>query len=339
VKVLISGYYGAGNVGDEALLSGLITGLRARGFEPAVLSADPPATRALHGVAAFDRVKGLIPALLSTRALISGGGGLLQDVTSARSLTYYLTTMRTALRLGKRVVVYGQSLGPLSSAGKDRVARTLRDVPLAVRDAESVAIAKELGLSCVMVADPALLLPVPTDLPPADRAGPVVLVPRGDQDVLNSALEALAVRLAEEEVPLVAAAFHPAQDAGAALSLARLVPGLEVRDASTPEAALRALAGARYVVSVRLHGCILAARLEIGFAGLSYDPKVRGFLAQAAAPSFQRPVDERALLNLVLAGPPVAGHAVAHLTRLADEGIDWLATNLREARPRRPRPG
>ncbi|HNR00753.1 MAG TPA: polysaccharide pyruvyl transferase family protein, partial [Trueperaceae bacterium] len=92
--------------------------------------------------------------------------------------------------------------------------------------------------------------------------------------------------------------------------------------------ALFAMSDARYVVSVRLHGCILAARLGIGFAGLSYDPKVKGFLSQAAAPAFTAPVDERALVNLVRAAPPAAAHAVDHLTRLADEGLDWLAATL-----------
>lgn len=329
MKVLISGYYGAGNVGDEALLAGIAQGLAARGFEPRVLSADPRATRALHGVRAHDRLAGLPAALLGAGALVSGGGGLLQDTTSARSLDYYLTTIRLARLMRKRVVVYGQSLGPLTAAGRARVGAALTGLPLALRDEQSVALAASLGLSSVLVADPALLLPAPADLAPPDPSGPVVLVPRGGQDELNRALEGLAARLAAERVPLAAAAFHPGQDAPAVERLARAAPGLEVRQADTPTAALRALSGARYVVSVRLHGAILAARVGVGFAGLSYDPKVRGFLAQAAAPAFQAPVDERALLNLVRAAPPAAAHATSHLTRLADEGLDWLAGVLR----------
>ncbi len=325
MRVLLSGYYGAGNVGDEALLAGLVSGLRARGFEPAVLSADPRGTRALHGVQAFDRVTGLLPALLRTAALVSGGGGLLQDVTSSRSLDYYLTALRVARRLGKRVVVYGQSLGPLSPAGLERTALTLRGVPLAVRDEESLGLAQSMGLEGVLVADSALLLRVPLGLPSPNPDGPVVLVPRSGQDVLNSALEGLALQLHEDGVPIAATALHHKQDAPSVDRLVRLVPGLDVRDASTPELALRAFSGARYVVSVRLHGCILAARAGVGFAGLSYDPKVRGFLAQAAAPSFQRPVDQKALVNLVRTAPPLEAHAIDHLTRLADEGLDWLA--------------
>jgi len=335
VRVLLSGYYGAGNVGDEALLAGLVTGLRRRGFEPVVLSADPRATRALHGVQAFDRVTGLLPALLRSGALVSGGGGLLQDVTSSRSLDYYLGVVRLARRLGKRVIVYGQSLGPLSAEGRKRTASALRGLPLAVRDQESLALARNMELAPVLVADPALLLDVPPDLAGPDPNGPVVLVPRSGQDVLNSALETLALQLREDGTPLAAIALHPAQDTPAVDRLVRLAPGLDVRNAATPDLALRAVSGARYVVSVRLHGCILAARAGVGFAGLSYDPKVRGFLAQAAAPSFQRPVDQRSLVNLVRTSPPLEAHAIDHLTRLAAEGLDWLADVLARGRTTR----
>lgn len=334
MRVLVSGYYGAGNVGDEALLAGLLAGLRARGFAVAVLSAEPAATERLHSVRAFHRVSGLVPGLLWAGAVVSGGGGLLQDSTSARSLGYYLAVIRAARLLGRRVAVYGQSLGPLSPVGRERVRRALEGVPLAVRDEESRTLARELGLGSVLVADPALLIGVPDGVRQPDPTGPVVLVPRAGQDTLNSALESLALHLADEGVPLAAAAFHPRQDAPAVARLAHLVPGLEIRDAASPVAALTALGGARYVVSVRLHGCVLAARLGVGFAGLSYDPKVRGFLAQAAAPAFQRPVDERALLNLVRAAPPPAEHATLHLTRLADEGLDWLAGELTASRRR-----
>lgn len=329
MRVLLSGYYGAGNLGDEALLAGLSAGLVARGFEPVVLSADPRATRVLHGVRAAHRLAGLLPAMLGASALVSGGGGLLQDVTSALSLDYYLAALRLAKRLGKRAVVYGQSLGPLSPAGLERVREALGGVPLALRDTESVKLAAELGLAAVLVADPALAMPLPAGLPARRPEGPVVLVPRGGQEALNEALEVLAVRLADEGVPLAGLALHPKQDAPALERLAQRAPALEVRRAGSPAAALRAMADARYVVSVRLHGCILAARLGIGFAGLSYDPKVKGFLAQASAPAFSRPVDQKALLDLVRAAPPCEDHAVEHLTRLAAEGLDWLAATLR----------
>ncbi|QRN79506.1 MAG: hypothetical protein JK586_14715, partial [Nocardiopsis sp. BM-2018] len=79
VRWLVSGYYGADNLGDEALLAGLVGSLRRRGARRlGVLSLDPGATRAAHHVVAHHRLRGLPGALLRSDVLVSGGGGLLQ---------------------------------------------------------------------------------------------------------------------------------------------------------------------------------------------------------------------------------------------------------------------
>lgn len=331
MRVLVSGYYGFGNLGDEALLAGLLAGLRSKGHTPVVLSSNPRATEELHGVEAAHRLHGVPVALARADAVVSGGGGLLQDSTSRRSLDYYLGIISLAKGAGKRVVVYGQSLGPLTAGGRDAVQRALQKVPLALRDEASLRLAAELGLRATLVADPALLLSGGEGSPEPPEA-PVLLVPRGGQPALNEALAEVALELSDAGVPVAGMAFHPSEDAAPLAQLKRLVPELEVWEESEPQAAVKRIAGARYVVSVRLHGCILAAAAGVGFAGLSYDPKVKGFLAQAVAPSFEQPVDVKALLGLVLASPPPEEHAVAHLLRLSVEGLDWLGAALtREA--------
>lgn len=329
MRVLISGYYGFGNLGDEALLSGLIGGLRAQGHTPVVLSGDPRATEEQHGVEAVHRLRGLAGAVTRADALVSGGGGLLQDATSRRSLDYYLNVIRFARRTGKRVVVYGQSLGPLSSGGRDAVARCLRGLPVSVRDEQSVKLAREMGLAPVLVADPALLLASEgvEPLPEPDEA-PVVLVPRGGFPQLNAVLEELAQELTEAEVPVAGIAFHPREDNGPLARMKRMVPELQMWEETDPMAVVRRLERARYVVSIRLHGCILAAVSGVGFAGISYDPKVKGFLSQAVAPTFEQPIDGRALLGVALGSPQAEEHAVAHLIRLSQEGMAWLGEAL-----------
>ncbi len=334
MRVLVSGYYGFGNLGDEALLAGLLAGLRRQGHTPVVLSSDPAATARQHGVEAAHRVAGLPLAVLRADAVVSGGGGLLQDGTSRRSLDYYLGVIRLARTLGRPVVVYGQSLGPLSPEARGAVARALRGVPLALRDEPSRRLADKLGLKAQLVGDPALLLEAPKgdapDLPAAER--PVMLVPRGGQPELNAALLELARELADAGVPLAAMAFQPREDAAEVERLREAVPGVAVWEESDPHAAVGLLARARYVVSVRLHGCILAAAAGVGFAGLSYDPKVKGFLTQAAAPCFEAPVDLRALSGLALSAPAPQAHAVAHVERLSRDGLDWLGAALRRGR-------
>ncbi|HKI58159.1 MAG TPA: polysaccharide pyruvyl transferase CsaB [Trueperaceae bacterium] len=325
MHALLSGYYGYGNLGDEALLAGLVGGLKARGIEPVVLSGDPAATSAQLGVVAVHRYRGLLPALSRCDALVSGGGGLLQDGTSRRSLSYYLTVIRLARALGKRVVVYGQSVGPLSEAGQRRVGRALEGLPLAVRDAPSVNLLGALGLAAERVADPALLLPAPA---PSGTEGPVILVPRAGHDDLNEALAAAGRLLQQAGLDVAVLALHEREDAAATERIAATAPASRLV-AVTPEQALQHFADARYVLSARLHGLILAARTGVGFAGLVYDPKVAGFLGDAGAPAFTRPVEPRRLADLATVAQRPDPDLVAALVRRAEAGMDWLALHIR----------
>src|SRR5690606_20512009 len=125
---------------------------------------------ALHGVAARHRTRGLLAGLLESDALVSGGGGLLQDGSSRRSLTYYLGVIGLARLLRRPTVVFAQSLGPLTPDGRTRVAAALKGLPVMVRDASSLGLAESLGLDASLVADPALLLPMADQL--AIDAGP-----------------------------------------------------------------------------------------------------------------------------------------------------------------------
>lgn len=333
----MSGYYGFGNIGDEALLAGLIRVMGTQVMRPTVLSADPVATARDHGVIATHRYRGLVPALVASDALVSGGGGLLQDRTSARSLWYYLTLIRLARMLGKRVVVYGQSLGPLSPSGRDHVTQALRGVPLALRDGASVELARQLGLEATLVADAALLLDPPENvLPPrgatAHDTRPVLLIPRSGHEALNEALAQAASRLRRGGVRVTVIAMHPAEDADAARRLQSSV-GAVLLEAADPTDALRHIAGSRYVLSVRLHGLILACLAGIGAAGLVYDPKVSAFAAEAGFPAFQDPIDPETIVALATQARPADRERREALLARARSGADWLVTTLKAKRP------
>ena len=327
LRWLISGYYGAGNLGDEALLAGMLAGLRSRGARQLeVLSLDPRASAARHGVRAHHRLRGLLGALLRCDVLVSGGGGLLQDRTSVRSLRYYLGVIGLARRLRRRVVVYGQSLGPLSEAGRARVRTALRGVPLGLRDDASLALAEQLGLQAASVADAALLLRAPRERP----RDALLLVPRGDQGVATAALAALARRVTDAGARVEALAFQPSQDGPAARRLADEVPGVRVVEAVDPTAVLDAMAAARLVVSVRLHGLVLATLAGAPHVGVSYDPKVAGFARRSGADHVDvptTPADAEVLAERLLQrwhAPSLDRAARAGLLRSAEEGRDWL---------------
>ena len=129
-NILISGYYGFDNIGDESILRTLVTSLRERipDCSLTVLSHDPAATREKYGVEAVERMSPLAIARAVRRCdmLISGGGSLLQDVTSSKSLHYYLAIIRFAQLLGKKVFIYSQGIGPIEKdADRRATARAL----------------------------------------------------------------------------------------------------------------------------------------------------------------------------------------------------------------------
>lgn len=280
LRVLISGYYGFGNTGDEAIALALTRELRRLGTEPTLLSRTPAQTAELYGCGASERMNplALARAVAGTDVLLSGGGGLLQDGTSARTLRYYLGVVRLARMMGKRTVIFNQSVGPLSPAGRERVAAALRGLPVFVRDRASRDLLASLNVRAELGGDPALLLSPTSGI--ARDVSQVVIAPRGDVTEAAPALAEVTTRLQELGRRVVALSFMPEHDDAAA----RALGADEVISTTDPQRALDVIAASGFVIGVRLHAVILAAAAGVPFAGVSYDPKVRGFCEDAGAP-------------------------------------------------------
>ncbi|GGM10132.1 polysaccharide pyruvyl transferase CsaB [Deinococcus aerophilus] len=279
-RVAVSGYYGFGNTGDEAIALSIVREVKTRGLTPLLLSNTPHDTAQTYGCEAAPRMNpaALLLAVARSRVLLSGGGGLLQDRTSARTLTYYLGVIRLARLLGKRVVIFNQSVGPLSPQGGRRVAAALAGLRIIVRDEGSLNTLEQLGLRGELGGDPALLLR-PT--PELSRVGQdVIIAPRGDVTEALPALQEVTRRLRLEGRHVTALSLMPAHDDEAAHTLG----ANHVISTRDPQAALDAIARSGYVIGVRLHAVILAAAAGTPFSGVAYDPKVRGFCADAGAP-------------------------------------------------------
>lgn len=316
MKILVSGYYGFANTGDEALALAISRELRARGHDVDLLSATPRETARTYGVRSSARMHPLelLKAVAWCDVLLSGGGGLLQDKTSGRTLAYYLAVIRLGKLLRKRVVVFNQSVGPLSEQGGRQVKAALRGVAAIVRDAGSLRTLEALGVGATLGGDPALLLS-PSDVKRDE--GRVILAPRGGERGATTRLAALARELRAEGREVVALSFMPSQDD----EECRLIGG-EVVSTDDPRVALNAIAGAGYVVGVRLHAVILAAAAGVKFAGVSYDPKVAGFCADAGAFHVGTDFDVSAMLAAVRERRAPNWEAVAVMKKRAAASFD-----------------
>lgn len=173
-RVVISGYYGFGNSGDEAVLHAILRALREEGeeqgiaIEPVVLSINPKMTERVHQVKAVHRLNmaRIIQCIRRSDALISGGGSMLQDTTGLSTIPYYLGIIKLAQLLGKPTFIYSQGLGPIRHRAYYPLIRHTfnRSAYISVRDAESVQLLEQIGVrpqqAIEIVSDPVMGLPL-----------------------------------------------------------------------------------------------------------------------------------------------------------------------------------
>ena len=289
-RVLLCGYYGEHNLGDDALLQVLLSQLPP-GWIPLVTAHDQQQVRSRFetvwpDLQTVDRrsLKAVLAALPGCRALVLGGGSLLQDSTSFRSLLYYAALILAARARGLTVLLWGQGLGPLRRRRSRLLARLLlaQADGISWRDAASARLAASWGRDAAQGSDPVWALP---PLHWQGQGGPIVLCWRpvamlGDQGwrLLLQALEGLAERSGR---PVQWLPFHQDQDTDLLADLDRRgLLGEQLRRRSvqvqveTPEQAMQCFQGASLVLAMRLHGLILAALAGSPCAALSYDPKV-----------------------------------------------------------------
>jgi len=166
--ILISGYYGFGNAGDDSIAVSILQNIRAEDPDAKVtfLCKDPKINAKKYGARAIGRFNlfAILREMRGAKLLISGGGNLLQNTTSSRSLLYYTTIIRLAKKKGLKVFVYANGVGPLF--GKKAEQRMLKALALAdritFREPQSIDYVASLGFDASRItlsADPALTLP------------------------------------------------------------------------------------------------------------------------------------------------------------------------------------
>ena len=264
-----------------------------------VLSHTPDQTSHAYGVEATPRgdLAAVRAALARADVVLSGGGGLLQNATSSRSLLYYAGIIRAAVRAGKRTMIFAQSIGPLDRFGRFIVRRTCAGVTRAtVRDERSRALLHQIvpKVPVELTADPVWMFDprqAEGDLA-AEGLGPgsdplaIVCVRKisGFERGVR-AMAAAVDRLAERGAHVAFLPLAGAPDAEASTTVIRACASTPVLlPASSLERAARVIARAQVLVGMRLHALIIAARLCVPFLALPYDPKVSSLCEELAWP-------------------------------------------------------
>ena len=306
--VVMSGYYGFSNAGDDAILDSISNSIAGVSDDVAitVLSNDPALTKQQYGLDAVSRfhVLEVLSALRRSDVLLSGGGSLLQDTTSTRSILYYLTVMNTARLLGKPVMLYANGIGPVRKEGNRR--RTKNAVEKAavvtLRDNGSARELRQMGVKRTdlhVTADPVFRLPPA----PPERAEELLKgcgMPAGKDFVVVSVrswpnTEKFSGELAKlcdhlrrkYGMEVLFMMMQPSHDRSATerVVCAMEEPAFMLDCPCSPRDLMGVLGKAKLCLAMRLHTLIFAARMAVPTMGLVYDPKVENYLQELDLPS------------------------------------------------------
>ena len=300
--VVICGAYGRSNAGDDAILQAILQQMRS--IDPhlpiTVISKNPRETRLAYRVSAVNRTAlfSWRRAMKHARLYINGGGSLIQDVTSRRSLWYYLYNIRTAKKLGCRVQMYGCGIGPVRRPGLRKLsARVLNRYvdTITLREPDSQKELESMGVTVPpiqLTADPALILsPASPDvidstmlaagIPPSGKYICFALRQwKGFEQ--KASLFSRAAEYAWHTYGLtpVFLSVERHQDPSAAALAARsiTVPHHFLISNGDANTLIGIMSRMQAVVSMRLHALVFAAGQGVPLAGVVYDPKVSSFL-------------------------------------------------------------
>lgn len=296
--ILISGYYGFGNSGDDSILYAIIRELKL--MQPNVrivtLSKTPSVTSELYGIDAINRfnIISVLYRLSRTKLLISGGGSLIQDVTSTKSLAYYLAIINAAKFMNKKVMLYANGIGPVKNhMNFKKVKSTLNRADLiTLREPSSLDELKKFGVDkprTVVTADPAFNL-FCASKKETEMLLDSIGLEKGKQyfvaairpwkstgrDFCDAVAQAADYAHEKYGLECVFIQMQPTRDrAITAACAAQMKSKAHIAERTlSPDLTLGLVSGAEFVLGMRLHTLIYAAKCGTPVIGISYDPKV-----------------------------------------------------------------
>ena len=293
-KIIMSGYFGFSNSGDDAILKSIIESFKSLNpyLNIKVLSKDPVLTEREYGVAAVDRFKffDVRKSLKASDMLISGGGSLLQDKTSSRSIWYYLLIMKLAKRYKKKVFVYSNGVGPINKIfNRNITRRVLNKVDyITLRDKDSYDFIKSIGVNnpnIKVLSDPVFNLKEASDesvRKKFDINEDAVLVSIRswiDDEKLIAELSKFLNYLIDEGKNIVFMPMQTPRDTTISEKIAANLKSSKIINEKYPvEILMSLMKNANFIVAMRLHAMIYAIHQNVPFIGLSYDPKTETLL-------------------------------------------------------------
>lgn len=306
-EILISGYYGFKNSGDDALLEAILNDIKRYKPSPniTVLSANPKETIKKYRVNAINRFNliKILRHMKNAGLLISGGGTLIQDATSTKSLIYYLSIIRLAIRKNVRTMLYSNGIGPLKNEGNvKRVKKVLEKVDvITLRDPESGRALEELGIDKpkrLVTADPVFgisNISMERGATLLRKAG----VPYGTKRILGVSVRKTKDTASGFEEAVAATCDYMAEKYGCYAVFIPMQPSKDeqiskniigrmksdaciLKERLSVNDMISAVSAMDVCIGMRLHSLIYATIGGVPLMGISYDPKIKSFMEYAS---------------------------------------------------------
>ena len=292
-SLLLVGYFGRGNLGDDAILMGFVNGIKDLPYDVKVVCGEPSRLNmnfGLRGVQHRD-FAAIKTEIAACDAVVFPGGSIFQDVTSLKSVGYYQEIVRLAKKDNKPVIMLGQGVGPLNRFLGKRMAASAFNAAdvVVVRDPASQRALAELGVKteCHLAADMAFLLPEPlADDSTTFGVGDMKAVglsarPYGKdkgKSVMKLFAEVAKLLYSNNYVPVLIE-MDREHDAKILDGIAKAQGGRvpEIRKLQHPADLQRRIGRMEAIIGMRLHAGVLAATMGVPSYMISYDPKVQAF--------------------------------------------------------------
>ena len=304
-KVVLSGYFGFDNFGDEKVLSIIIDTLKSQGAYVTVLSHNPKKTSAFYGVesvGSFNPIA-VLQKIMLCDVLVSGGGSLLQDVTSVKSLFYYLGIIFLGLLFQKKVMLYSQGIGPIRTPlGRLFTKFLLKRVnKIAVRDQRSFNELSKAGIDAVLTADALWGL----EFPEREKKNQVVIQLRSWSGMNKEKIQNMADVIAEDFrgynikiLPLqISSDMNVCRKMQQELKLRNIDAELFIN--LSCDDIIRVISESRFVIAMRYHACLVAIKSGARVLAVSYDIKVENLASHANIPLIPVEIINRGFSNAV----------------------------------------
>jgi len=289
-QILLCGYFGCGNLGDDSILVGLSESLVDLDVKFTMLSGAPDETFRLYGMRSVPRLdlKAVQEAIVESDYVVFPGGSIFQDVTSIRSAGYYNSLVQRAKKAGKKVFMLGQGVGPLNTWFGKRLALSAFNMAdeIVVRDPGSMALLRSIGVKrpIKLGADMAFLMPPPPDQTEesAYQVGgmrTIGISPRPfgrNVKKIQQLFADLAKKLYESNMIPVMIEMDQREDGPLIYEIGKRLGGKvpDIRGMATPMMVQQRMARMEAVIAMRLHAGILASSVGVPPYMISYDPKV-----------------------------------------------------------------